>query len=168
MNVSVVVDKKMSKVFDNRVIERFEEKYEPIPEAGCWIWTACSHERGYGLFYTGFNRKKGKMEFAHRVSYEIYFGISPGDRSVCHSCDNPSCVNPNHLFLGSHKENMEDMMNKGRLICASQRIDREGQQKAMRLRKQGYMVKEIAKILGVSSSHASRLSRGLRKHFNEG
>ena len=93
--------------------ERFEEKFEPIPECGCWVWTAAHHERGYGYFH--FPEFDGrKSSFAHRVSYFLYKGVHPKDMSVCHTCDNPSCVNPDHLFLGSHADNMKDMSKKGR------------------------------------------------------
>lgn len=148
------------------MLERFEEKFEPVTESGCWIWTASQHGRGYGLFHTG-RERAGKMEYAHRVSYELYNGIHPGEEEVCHKCDITSCVNPSHLFLGDHFDNMGDMMDKGRYIAHGQRINTEGQEQAVALRVKGYKMKEIGAILGVSESHASRLSRGLRKHFNK-
>lgn len=149
------------------MLERFEEKFEPVTESGCWIWTASVHGRGYGLFHTGLKRRKGKMEFAHRVSYELYHGVDPGDEEVCHKCDVTSCVNPAHLFLGDHFDNMGDMMDKQRYVAHGQRIDTDGQKEAIALRAKGYKMREIGDILGVSESHASRLSRGLRKHFNK-
>lgn len=149
------------------MLERFEEKFEPVTESGCWVWTASEHGRGYGLFYTGLKRRKGKMEYAHRVSYELYHGVDPEGEEVCHKCDVTSCVNPSHLFLGSHQDNMDDMRGKDRFLNSKERIDTEGQEQAITLRAKGYKMREIGDILGVSESHASRLSRGLRKHFNK-
>jgi DNA-directed RNA polymerase specialized sigma subunit len=158
----------MASRWDNKsMLERFEEKFEPVTESGCWIWTASVHGRGYGLFHTGLQRRRGKMEYAHRVSYELYHGVDPADEEVCHKCDVTSCVNPSHLFLGSHQDNMDDMRDKDRFLNSKERIDTEGQEQAIALRAKGYKMREIGDILGVSESHASRLSRGLRKHFNK-
>lgn len=75
---------------------------------GCWEWTGAKSE-GYGAF--GINYE---MYRAHRVSYEIRFGKLVNDLVVCHKCDNPACVRPGHLFLGTHQDNILDCINKGR------------------------------------------------------
>ena len=72
---------------------------------GCWIWTGSKNRDGYGRFY---------HTSAHRASYEIFKGGIPVGISVLHSCDNPSCVNPNHLWLGTQADNMHDCIAKGR------------------------------------------------------
>ena len=86
----------------------FDNRYEPIPESGCWIWMHNVSNRGYGKITFD-----GRDYRAHRVSYAIYFG-DPGELLVCHKCDTPECVNPNHLFLGNHQDNMDDRQNKRR------------------------------------------------------
>lgn len=149
------------------MLERFEEKFIPVTETGCWVWTAAAHGRGYGLFHTGRPLRKGKMEFAHRVSYELYKGYVPQEfDEVCHKCDNPSCVNPEHLFIGSHEDNMKDMISKNRFVSGREVVNEDMFILAQQMRKDGITVREIAKVLGVSESQASRISRGNRKHFN--
>ncbi len=75
----------------------------------CINFTGYLNEDGYGRFHLD-----GKKELSHRASWRIFRGEIPEDRQVLHECDNPSCVNPNHLFLGTHDDNMKDMAKKGR------------------------------------------------------
>ena len=89
--------------------QSFMEKVELSPFNGdCWIWTACV-VKGYGSIV--FSRVARQ---AHRVSWELFMGDIPDNLFVCHHCDNPPCVNPNHLFLGTAKDNYHDMKNKNR------------------------------------------------------
>lgn len=77
---------------------------------GCWEWQGHINAFGYGEIYV--NRKHVR---AHRLSWEINNGPVPGGLYVCHLCDNPKCVRPDHLFVGTHRDNMQDGKSKGRV-----------------------------------------------------
>lgn len=88
---------------------RFWDHVCPEPNTGCWLWTGCSFHYGHGAFSVA-----GKNLKAHRVSWFICTGNDPLDLCVCHKCDTPACVNPDHLFLGTQRDNTHDMFAKGR------------------------------------------------------
>lgn len=90
-------------------ITRFHSYYIKV-ESGCWEWQNYLDEDGYGQFV----EKDRSPVKAHRFSYEFYIGKIPDGLFVCHDCDNPKCVNPAHLFVGTHQDNMDDMKNKNR------------------------------------------------------
>ena len=142
------------------MLERFEEKYKVSPN-GCWEWTGAKHGRGYGYFYTSKEYSQRKMDYAHRVSLFLYKGERDDEQSVLHSCDNTCCVNPDHLSLGSHKDNMRDMSEKGRHVIPTQVLSKEQVLEAMQMRQDGMMVKDIAEHFGISPSQMSRVTRGL-------
>lgn len=93
---------------------RFWDNVERSEGNRCWVWTGTKDEHGYGrLCYGG---KEAKADYkAHRMSYEMRFGPISNSKVICHTCDNPSCVNPNHLFEGTQADNAKDTSRKGRL-----------------------------------------------------
>jgi hypothetical protein len=94
---------------DDTIIKRFFDKVNKTE--GCWEWTANKNHKGYGTL-----RLNGKMRMAHRTSFEIYHKRSIIEEMfILHSCDNRKCVNPLHLSEGTHQENMDDMVMKGRV-----------------------------------------------------
>lgn len=88
---------------DTTLEERFLDKVNKTD--ACWMWVGARNKRGYGNI-------QGVL--AHRISWELYNGPIPDGLLVCHRCDTPGCVNPDHLFLGTHQDNSRDMIAKGR------------------------------------------------------
>jgi hypothetical protein len=89
---------------------RFNARYA-ISETGCWEWTGALNNKGYGKLCVN-----GKQIFAHRASYALHVGPIPPGSVICHLCDNPRCVNPDHLFAGTMLDNTRDMIAKGRAV----------------------------------------------------
>lgn len=90
--------------------ERFWEKVAKRDDDACWLWTANQDARGYGRFAVS----RCNIRLSHRVAWELLNGTIPEGLRVLHTCDNPPCVNPDHLFVGTAKENTRDMVRKWR------------------------------------------------------
>lgn len=89
-------------------VDKFVARFEVDPETGCHVWTGARDKQGYGVI-----RISGNNYGTHRIAHAI-FRRDPGKLFVCHSCDNPPCGNPEHLFLGTRTDNCRDMWRKGR------------------------------------------------------
>jgi hypothetical protein len=143
--------------------QRFWKYVKKTPT--CWLWTGAKHYPGYGVIL----RKKGKYIDAHRFSYELHNGEIPAGKWVLHRCDNPACVNPEHLFIGNNSDNIKDAYEKG--ICK-----RGEQNKRSKLTNEQVLWirsnyipgngKKMAKELGISQTAVSLIIRRINwKHI---
>lgn len=138
---------------------QFWEKVQPT--TGCWLWVAACVEDGYGVI-----RHQGKNLKAHRVSWELHNGPIPEGMCVCHHCDNPPCVRPDHLFLGTPADNNADMLRKGRgmgprgSLSGWAKLNEEKVRQIRSLYASGeYTQKQLALMFGVVHTVISRVVR---------
>ncbi len=108
-----VINVKTNKDRTLPVIDRFMKKVAVV-NGGCWIWIGAKNLQGYGRLAVLKDERWHRGRHASRTSYELFIGPIPQGMCVCHTCDNPSCVNPSHLWVGTHKQNSQDMVAKGR------------------------------------------------------
>lgn len=140
-------------------LERFEAKF--TKSDGCWEWNAYKSQDGYGSFGVA-----GRIQKAHRVAYQLYVGEITEGLCVCHHCDNPSCVNPKHLFLGTNADNSHDRDNKGRGVHPDNSGEKHGMSKLVREQvveikvkiSEGATQSDIAKEFGVARRTISDIS----------
>lgn len=131
-------------------------------DSGCWEWTGSFGGDGYGVISVGRN----KQYRVHRLAYEIFKGSSPGEYMVCHKCDNPKCFNPDHLFLGTAKENTSDMIKKGRAFIALGSVhpnSKVTEEDVLAIRAERANVATLTAIsvaYGITFQHVSNICRG--------
>lgn len=138
----------------NKLFSRFMEKVNKTES--CWIWMGSKHPRGYGCFCGG------NTATAHRYSYEHFVGPIPDGLCVCHKCDNPSCVNPDHLFVGTHTDNMLDKMAKGRgnhLVGSKHPKSKLSEADVLAIRADVRKQIEIAAAFGIKQAQVSEIKR---------
>ncbi len=147
--------------------QHFWSKVKNNNKKDCWEWTGCRLKSGYGRIGFG-----GRLYLAHRISYEISYGKIPNSIQVNHRCDNPSCVNPSHLYLGMQKDNVADMIRKGRKVNTPGEKNyfaklTEIEVIGIRIMRQcGYKHKVIAGLYKTSEGHIEKIcNRRVWKHI---
>ena len=144
----------------DELLGRFWGKVNIGSPGDCWQWAACKEKDGYGHF-----GRDGKMRRAHRLSWQFTYGDIPEGMCVLHRCDNPGCVNPSHLFLGTHADNMHDAAQKGRLAHGEEngrhKLTGEDVLEIRELLAKGALTQQnIADEFGVSQAHVSYIKHG--------
>lgn len=138
------------------------------PKGDCWGWKGIKGKRGYGEISIS---KTGRV-YAHRVSYEIHIGPIPERLFVCHTCDNPSCTNPKHQFLGTNGDNMADKVRKNRQrrgeSSPGSKLTESQVTEIKKLWIGGeHTQREIGRMYGIGQQHVSHIVRGrLWKHVS--
>jgi hypothetical protein len=141
--------------------ERFWEKVDKGEKDECWEWNAHRYPTGYGSFYF-----RGKPTQAHRVAYMLSVGDIPANHYICHTCDNPACCNPDHLFLGTPSDNYWDMVDKNRINQANgvrigtAKLDEDKVRKVRKMRESGMYLREIGAEFGVTGETVRTVCNG--------
>ncbi len=147
--------------------EGFREKYVAVEPGGCWVWMAGTDRYGYGVI-TRKRAGKNINKRAHRLSWEISKGTIPNGLHVLHRCDNPPCVNPEHLYLGTHLDNMRDRLERGWFkrgyaprgkSNGNSKLTGE-QVKEIRKLSETMTHQSIAEIFHISQSHTTNIING--------
>ena len=154
----------MSRWHPQTLKDRFMAKVHPEPMSGCWLWGAAADEHGYGRITID-----GKTKLSHRVSYSLFCSEINDDDCILHKCDTPACVNPDHLWVGSRKDNYNDMCNKDRNVYGERCVNGKLSEKdALYIRNSKEKGTLLAKRFEVSNALISTIRNGHRwKHLSE-
>jgi hypothetical protein len=157
-------------VIDRSDVARFWAKVRRSGPDACWLWTASTWRNGYGQFRVQLPGGAGKQKTcgAHQVAYAVSHGSIPLGAHVLHKCDVKRCCNPQHLFVGTHADNMRDASAKGRLSVqrpSGQKVTDEQIAEMVELRRSGLTLEAIAGRFDVSRSYVSFIVRGLRRQY---
>ena len=136
------------------VFTKFIAKVEKTES--CWLWTGAQHPRGYGAFRGAVTNK------AHRFSYLYFKGSIPDGMCVCHTCDNPKCVRPTHLFLGTKKDNNQDAAAKGRSTMHNAKLTEEKVLAIHKMAEEGVSQGKIGRNFGVGQATIWKILHGER------
>lgn len=134
-----------------------------ITETNCWEWKLSRDKYGYGTV----SKISSGHGLAHRLSYSIFKG-DPAGNSVCHTCDNPPCVNPEHLFLATQEVNVRDAIAKGRFVFTRPAWTPEIEARIWLGIKKGEKQRDIAKELGISETQVCKIKYSLLERFDNG
>lgn len=150
--------------------QRFMLKVATGQDGTCWRWIGAFNQNGYGYFLLG-----GRLMHAHRASYALFRGDVPKDKNVCHACDNRWCVNPDHLWIGTQRQNVHDAMAKGRSVPPPrtdwrnrikphhwQRLSVDQAKEIIRRLARGEKHELIAQDFGINSRTVSKIKLGQR------
>lgn len=141
---------------DAKQLERFMSFVSPEPNSGCWLWDGSTTKHGYGQISLN-----GSPSRAHRVSFEFFNKTSAGNKFVCNKCDTPSCVNPDHLFCGTHDQNMADKISKGRQSKGEARpLAKLKEEDVVYIKGSDKSCVTLGKEFGVSRSVITKIRRG--------
>ena len=150
---------------------KFWEKVLVDDDDKCWEWQARRNKKGYGSFYVSIGHSKSQEWLAHRMVWKMTFGEIPEGLQVCHHCDNPPCVNPSHLWLGTNRDNILDAKKKGRLAqlkgedSPQAKLTEEKVREIRKLRKEGMTLCALGDMFNVHYSTIGYIiSRKLWSH----
>jgi HNH endonuclease len=159
---------RLSEASSQTIRERFEAKCAPMNADGCILWLGSKNNKGYGQMGTEVVANKRHMSYAHRIAWALRNGDIPPKMVVCHKCDNPLCVNIDHLFLGTYKQNTLDMVKKRRHYwnrpMKHQKLNAVDVERIRDLRFMGCTQQVIADHIGVSRPLISMVLSGVIQH----
>lgn len=141
---------------ETSLLSKLQAAYIPVPESGCWLWEGRTDKDGYGI--TSYKCKAMKT---HRASWIVFRGEIPKGFCVCHKCDNPSCINPDHLFVGTNLDNVKDRDKKNRAATMEKsgctKFKKEDVIKIRNMHKDGISYNAIGKMFSTSATTIRRI-----------